>query len=273
MPTRAERKRQRREERRRKAAANLSNPGDGPVPPTELVEQPGSESENDGKDSGLLISDDVYAAATATFNSAKEKAAEQYDKTLSAIGTAALGFSYTVFAKLDDPPERLAKMALAVMLAFSFSIFSSLLSFLATFHSIKKSQRLLDRLRQGDRTADPNQRDWLEIAVDWLNWLGLAFLLAGTAVFLWFGYSNITQDRGMAKDNVGQPHTTVVPNHQGSGKPAVVMPSIVAGDIPGLAKGGAGKPTISLPAPRMTSPPVEAPKPTSTPPSGSTGGK
>jgi len=215
-------------------------------PKPEIEEKTEDEDEDDGCEG---LSDDAYAAALAAYNTTSEKAAEQWDKTILAIATVALGFSIKVFTETKDAEPWIVGTALVVMIAFSASVLISLVSFQATIYSVRRGVDALERLRAGE-DANPNERDWLDKSIDWLNWSSFAALLIGVIALVTFGYTQI----GKAEVNSNSPNAVQEINvdqmrkkeifHEGTQRPRVALPKKSAEAIPGPAPPSAETPKL-----------------------------
>lgn len=246
MATRAERRRRQQEARR---TAHLEGPPGkeecAPADPPPTEDAPMSEEAK--KEQERLLRE-CYDKNTAVLNAAKDKASEQFDKTVSAIATAALGFSFAVFAKADQPSDRVAGLALLIMALFSASLFSSLLSFLASFHGIRNIQKRLNRwYHDRDETARPDLPPWQDTATVYLNWLSFLLLFVGVVTFVVGGYFSLKGREAVANDKPGT--TKAVSLIEGAGTPALTIHTERKSNQPRTQPTEASRPVGSVPNP------------------------
>lgn len=119
----------------------------------------------------------IYAETRADLLKRQLSNAENYDKAILSVATAALGFSL-VFLK-EIAPIYIAKKFFLIEISWFFlvlSILATLLSFLSSQQAIKKQLVIAEEYYIKNNNDIINKKNWFSIVTDYLNLVSAVFL-------------------------------------------------------------------------------------------------
>ena len=146
----------------------------------------------------------------------ERETASQFDKAILTLATGALALSVTFINYIAPTPKPYSICFLIIAwVFFSFSILSTLISFLTSQAACRKQRKILDAEISNKSTPGKN------LAAVWTNWLnyvsiilfiiGVVFLLIFSAVNLWKGDNAMDEEEKIKKHGYVPPERPAKP--------------------------------------------------------------
>lgn len=135
----------------------------------------------------------IYAETRADLLKRQLSNAENYDKSILSVATAALGFSL-VFLK-EIVPISIAKDFYLIKISWLFlilTILATLISFLSSQRAINKQLLYAQEYYLNSNDDFLNKKNWPAIVTDWLNWGSAIFFVIAIVITTTFVSINTT---------------------------------------------------------------------------------
>ena len=131
----------------------------------------------------------VYLDERKQLIDAERNTAQQFDKAILTLASGALGLSITFIKQIAPHPKSQSIYFLIVAwVLFSFSILSTLISFLISQAACRRQREILDQdISEKEHKINNNAADW----TNRLNYLSIAFFILGIVFLIIFSAVNL----------------------------------------------------------------------------------
>lgn len=131
----------------------------------------------------------VYLDERKQLIDAERETAQQFDKAILTLAAGALALSITFIKQIAPHPKSQSIYFLIVAwILFSFSILSTLISFLVSQAACRRQREILDQdISEKERKIKNNAADW----TNRLNYLSIAFFILGIVFLIIFSAINL----------------------------------------------------------------------------------
>ncbi|MFO0793178.1 MAG: hypothetical protein U0586_03900 [Candidatus Brocadiaceae bacterium] len=122
---------------------------------------------------------------------AERDTAQQFDKAILTLASGALGLSITFIKQIaPHPKSQSIYFLIAAWTFFSFSILSTLISFLTSQSACRRQREILDQdISEKEPENKNNAGDWTSR----LNYLSIAFFILGIIFLIVFSVFNLPE--------------------------------------------------------------------------------
>ncbi len=135
--------------------------------------------------------DKVYLDERKHLIDAERDTAQQFDKAILTLASGALGLSITFIKQIaPHPKSQSIYFLVAAWVFFSFSILSTLISFLTSQNACRRQRDILDQNQQTSKKeleSNNNAANW----TNWFNYLSIAFFILGIFLLIIFSVFNL----------------------------------------------------------------------------------
>lgn len=131
----------------------------------------------------------VYLDERKQLIDAERETAQQFDKAILTLAAGALALSITFITQIAPHPKSQSIYFLIVAwILFSFSILSTLISFLISQAACRRQREILDQdISEKEHKIKNNAADW----TNRLNYLSIAFFILGIVFLIIFSAFNL----------------------------------------------------------------------------------
>ena len=131
----------------------------------------------------------VYLDERKQLIDAERETAQQFDKAILTLAAGALALSITFITQIAPHPKSQSIYFLIVAwVLFSFSILSTLISFLISQAACRRQREILDQdISEKEHKIKNNAADW----TNRLNYLSIAFFILGIVFLIIFSAINL----------------------------------------------------------------------------------
>lgn len=133
----------------------------------------------------------VYLDERKQLIDAERDTAQQFDKAILTLASGALGLSITFIKQIaPHPKSQSIYFLIAAWTFFSFSILSTLISFLTSQAACRRQREILDQdISEKEHENKNNATYW----TNWLNYLSIAFFISGIIFLIVFSIFNLPE--------------------------------------------------------------------------------